>query len=103
MGLFLNCARDKRFIYFPKCPDWFRDSPSLPFSAYQGCFQGVKQTGYEADHSPPSSAKLKNGWSNASTPAVRLHSMDRENRTFPFTICFLLTGSLKMDQQKNSH
>jgi hypothetical protein len=29
---------------------------------------GVKRPGYEADHSPPSSAEVKNAWSYTSTP-----------------------------------
>jgi hypothetical protein len=29
---------------------------------------GVKQLGHEADHSPPSSAKVNNSWSYTSTP-----------------------------------
>jgi len=33
-----------------------------------GSFAGVKQPGHEADHSPPSSAKVKNAWNYTSTP-----------------------------------
>jgi hypothetical protein len=29
----------------------------------RGSFHGVKQPGHEADHSPPSSAEVKNAWS----------------------------------------
>jgi hypothetical protein len=36
---------------------------------------GVKWPGCEADHSPPSSSKVKNVWSYTSTPAVHLHGM----------------------------
>jgi hypothetical protein len=36
---------------------------------------GVKQPVHEADHSPPSSAKVKNVWSYNSTPPKRLHGM----------------------------
>jgi hypothetical protein len=32
----------------------------------------VKQPGHEADHSPPSSAKVKNMWSYTSTPQYNL-------------------------------
>jgi hypothetical protein len=35
----------------------------------------VRQPGHEADHSPPSSAKVKNVWSYTSTPLVCLHGM----------------------------
>jgi hypothetical protein len=36
---------------------------------------GVKQLGHEAEHSPPSSAKVKNAWSCTSTPLLHLHGM----------------------------
>jgi hypothetical protein len=34
--------------------------------------KGVKRPVHEADHSPPSSAKVKNAWSYISTPPIRL-------------------------------
>jgi hypothetical protein len=36
---------------------------------------GVKQTGCEADHSPPSSSEVKNAWSYTATHRIRLHSV----------------------------
>jgi hypothetical protein len=36
---------------------------------------GVKQPGSEADHSPPSSAKVKNVWSYTPTPLICLHGV----------------------------
>jgi hypothetical protein len=36
---------------------------------------GVKRPGSEADHSPPSSAEVKNEWSYTSTPPIRLHGV----------------------------
>jgi hypothetical protein len=36
---------------------------------------GVKRPGREADHSPPSSADVKNSWSYTSTPQMRLHGV----------------------------
>jgi hypothetical protein len=36
---------------------------------------GVKRPGGEADHSPPSSAEVKNEWSCISTPPIHLHGM----------------------------
>jgi hypothetical protein len=36
---------------------------------------GVKRSGREADHSPPSSAEVKNAWSYTSTPSLRLHGV----------------------------
>jgi hypothetical protein len=35
----------------------------------------VKRPGREADHSPPSSAEVKNAWSYTSTPPIRLHGV----------------------------
>jgi hypothetical protein len=34
----------------------------------RGSFLGIKWLGYETDHSPPSSAGVKNAWSYTSTP-----------------------------------
>jgi hypothetical protein len=36
---------------------------------------GVKRPGREADHSPPSSAEVKNAWSYTSTPPIRIHGV----------------------------
>jgi hypothetical protein len=36
---------------------------------------GVKRPRREADHSPPSSAEVKNAWSYTSTPPIRLHGV----------------------------
>jgi hypothetical protein len=36
---------------------------------------GVKRPGREADHSPPSSAEVKNACSYTSTPPIRLHDV----------------------------
>jgi hypothetical protein len=36
---------------------------------------GVKRLGREAEHSPPSSAEVKNAWSYTSTPPIRLHGV----------------------------
>jgi hypothetical protein len=36
----------------------------------KGSFLGVKWLGREADHSPPSSAEVKNAWSYTCTPLV---------------------------------
>jgi hypothetical protein len=40
-----------------------------------GSYPGVKQSEREAEHSPPTSAKVKNAWSYTSTPPVRLHGV----------------------------
>jgi hypothetical protein len=49
---------------------------------------GIKQLGHEADHSPPSSAKIKNVWSYTCTPQyifmVWCLVKHRDNFTFTF-------------------
>jgi hypothetical protein len=35
----------------------------------------VKWPGHEADHSPLSSADIKNAWNYTSTPLIRLHGV----------------------------
>jgi hypothetical protein len=49
------------FFSFPKCSDIFWCPLSLLLNWYLGSFQGVKWSQCEVDHSPPSSAKIKNG------------------------------------------
>jgi len=44
---------------------WVSGAPSLE----------VKWLGCEADHSPPSTAKVKNAWSYISTCAIHLHGV----------------------------
>jgi hypothetical protein len=52
----------------------------------------VKWLGRGADHSPPSSAKVKNTWSCTSTPPIRLNGgcsvkkKQRDNLTFNFLV-----------------
>jgi hypothetical protein len=41
----------------------------------RGSFPGVNRPGREADHSPPSSAEVRNAWGYTSTPPVRLQVM----------------------------
>jgi hypothetical protein len=56
---------------------------------------GVKRLGHEADHSPPSSAKVKNVWSYTSTPQYFFMAWclvkHRDNFTFTFTFYLLLS------------
>jgi len=40
-----------------------------------GFFPEGKQPGREADHSPPSSAEVKDAWSYTSTPPIRLNGV----------------------------
>jgi hypothetical protein len=48
----------------------------LPMQWVPGALSlGVKRPGREADHSPPSSAEVKNVWSYTSTLPIRLHGV----------------------------
>jgi len=50
--------------------------PVLGPTSYRGALSlGVKGSGREADHSPPSSAEVTNAWSCISTPSIRLHGV----------------------------
>jgi hypothetical protein len=42
--------------------------PASYLTGTSGSFPGGKAAGHEADHSPPSSAEVKNAWSYTSTP-----------------------------------
>jgi hypothetical protein len=44
-------------------------------------FRGIQRPGREADHSPPSSAEVRNEWSYTSNPPIYLHGMVRINLT----------------------
>jgi hypothetical protein len=39
---------------------------------------GVKRSGHADNHSPPTSSKVKNGWSCISIPPICLHGVDRK-------------------------
>jgi len=50
---------------------------SIPDAGNDGIFtlRYRVQPGREADHSPPSSAEVKNAWSYTSTPPICLHGV----------------------------
>jgi hypothetical protein len=48
---------------------------SYPMGTGGALSLGVKRPGREADHSPPSSAEVKNAWNYTSTPPIRLHGV----------------------------
>jgi hypothetical protein len=69
-------GRGWEFFSSPPRPDRFWNPPSLQSNGYQGNLSlGVKRPGREADHSPPSSAEVKNPCSYISTPPIRLHGV----------------------------
>jgi len=46
-----------------------------PSNIAGGSFPGIKLPRREANHSPPSSAEVKNAWSYTCTAPIRLHGM----------------------------
>jgi hypothetical protein len=69
-------SRDWEFFSLPPPPDRFWGPPSLLSNKNRGFNpRGVKRSESETDHSPPSSAKVKNEWSYTSTPPIRLHGV----------------------------
>jgi hypothetical protein len=62
----------------------------------RGLSLGVKRLELEADHSPPSSAEIKNAWSYTSTPQhafiawCSVTKKHRDDFTFTFTFTFTL-------------
>jgi hypothetical protein len=66
VSLFVNAKEQISLHYHPLHNiQWVSGALSL----------GVKRPGHEADHSPPSSAEVKNAWSYTSTPPIRLHGV----------------------------
>jgi len=58
-----------------KIPDLLEGLPSLLFQ----WVPGIKRPGLEVNHSPPSSAKVKNEGNHTSTTAVCLNDVYRDN------------------------
>jgi hypothetical protein len=65
LGIFLDTTFKAALGSTQPPIQWIPVAPSL----------GVKRPGREADHSPPSSAEVKNAWSYTSIPLIRLHGV----------------------------
>jgi hypothetical protein len=50
-------------------------SHRAPFPVTPEAFCGLERPRQEADHSPPSSVKVKNAWSYTSSPSIRLYTV----------------------------
>ena len=64
--------------------------PRLAHQVPEFFLGGVKRPGRDVDHSPSSSAKVKNEWSCTSVPPIRLHGVEGEN---VFTLPVVLSGA----------
>jgi hypothetical protein len=78
-------------------------SPHSPlFIWYRGSFPGSERTGFEVDHSFPSSSEVENEWSYTSTPCMRLHGMHRNNTLSPSVTRRNTIGSSSMSSHFTS-
>jgi hypothetical protein len=68
-------ARDLTFLQI--VPEWLCSPFSLLFNGHWVLFMGIKQLGSEVDHSPSSSAEIKNEWSYTS---ILPHGTDRDQQ-----------------------
>jgi hypothetical protein len=84
LGIFLFTTASRTAVKLTQPPiQWATGALSL----------GIKPPGREADHSPPSSAEVKNAWSYTSIPqyafmvwcSVKRKHRDNFNFTFTFT------------------
>jgi hypothetical protein len=67
---------------------WFRyrrrsTQPTVKYIPWD-FLTGAKLSGSEADHTPPSSAKIKNEWSFTFTPPMHFHRVFSDKYTFTF-------------------
>jgi hypothetical protein len=74
--------------------------PSFSAMGTEGSLPWAKRQGRETDHSPPTSAEIKNIWICTST-TLRLHGgaklvMYRDNLTFTFAVFHLPTAVMKI-------
>jgi hypothetical protein len=76
---------ETRLFSSPKLPDRLWGPPSFVFNDHRRSFQEVKRPGREANHSPPSSAEVKNEWSCVYTLPVYLNGVGRDN--FTLLVC----------------
>ena len=60
--------RGKIFVLSENRSDWLQSPHNFLFIAYLDSLSVVKQPRRESDHSPPSSAAVKNEWNCTSTP-----------------------------------
>jgi hypothetical protein len=85
MGWMIRGSSPRRgweFFSSPPHPDWLKGPPSLLLPGALSL--GVKQLGCETDHSPSSSAKVKNVWSYTYIFMVWYLAKHRSNFTFTF-------------------
>jgi hypothetical protein len=69
LGVRVRVPVGSRIFTSPYHPGWLRSPPNLLSNGYRGApSPGVKRLGCEADHSPPTSVKVKKTWIYTFTP-----------------------------------
>jgi len=72
--------KEKEILSFSKMSRPDPEPTHSPIHLVWDCLSlNVKQPGCEANHSPPSSAEVKNDWSYASNPPTCLYFVYRDN------------------------
>jgi hypothetical protein len=75
--------KSRDFSLHSQCPDQPSDSRSLISNGYRGLLPaGLKRPGREADHSPPTSAEVKNTWNYTSISAYVFMKWYKQRRNF---------------------
>jgi len=77
-----NPSRVKVLFSSPPLPDRLWAPLNFIFNEHQGSLLEVKHPGCDVDHSPPSSAEMKNELSYTFTLLICLYGVDRDNFTF---------------------
>jgi hypothetical protein len=73
-----NPVKSKGFFSLLKCPPRLWGGHNLLFRGYEDAFAGWKRPGRDVDHSPPSSAEVKNEYSCTPAPVICLHGVGRD-------------------------
>jgi hypothetical protein len=68
-------------LFAPTLPDQPWGPPSLLYNGYLLSLPGIKRSGSEVYHSPPSNTDVKNAWSYTSSASICLH-VDRDGFIF---------------------
>jgi hypothetical protein len=72
----LLTSRGWEFFSLTPCPDWLWGPPSfLSNGCWGDLFMGVKQSGHEADNSPPTSAEVKEWMELYLHSSIHLHGV----------------------------
>ena len=82
-----ECRRRQQIFFSVKSPDPFCGSPTLYSTSLGAIFRGFLGPLREADHSTPSTVKVKNEWSYTSTSSICLQGLDTESFNFYREYC----------------